>query len=231
MRISAFAFLLACASAAQGQLRPQPGSGSPHLQFVDYGPDQVVSLQAAPGYQVTVELAPDERIENVAVGDSGAWQVTANHRGDRLFIKAVQPGITTNMVVVTDARVYSFDLVPLFSAQADMAYIVRFRYPSDKPSVSGPLTTAEIELGRYRVRGSDTLKPNTIHDDGVHTYIDWPADQPLPAIYAMNAQGQEMLVNGNMRDGVMVLDSVQPNLVFRIDGKRATATRMKRGKS
>ena len=43
-----------------------------------YDPQQVVLLQVAAGYQLTLAFAPDERIESVAVGDSGAWQVTPN---------------------------------------------------------------------------------------------------------------------------------------------------------
>ncbi len=109
--------------AANGQVMPKPGPGDPRVQSVEYNPDQVVILQASLGYQMSVEFAPDERIENVAIGDSGAWQATPNRRGDRLFIKPVQGGVATNMVVVTDARTYAFELRP---AAGDMAFTVRF---------------------------------------------------------------------------------------------------------
>ena len=56
---------------AHAQVRPQPGSGDPRIQSVMYDADQVVQLQVPTGYELTVEFAPDERIENVAVGDSG----------------------------------------------------------------------------------------------------------------------------------------------------------------
>ena len=55
-----------------------------------YDADQVVPLQAAPGYQVMLEFGADERIENVAVGDSAAWQVTPNRSGDHVFVKPLQ---------------------------------------------------------------------------------------------------------------------------------------------
>jgi type IV secretion system protein VirB9 len=51
-------------------------------------------------------------------------------------VKAVQMGITTNMIVVTDARVYSFELAPLPGAQPDMAYSIRFRYPAPASSTT-----------------------------------------------------------------------------------------------
>ena len=195
---------------------------SMRVRMVDYVPDQVVRIETAPGYQLMIELAPDERVENVAVGDSGAWQVTANKRGDRLFVKPVQAGVTTNMIVITDVRHYSFELAPLSEPQPDTAYSIRFRYPA-------PVSRASAEAepsGRYKVSGNASLRPIGMYDDGVHTYIEWPADAALPAIYALDGNSKETLVNGMMRDGRMVIDSVQQRVVFRIDGRRATAVRM-----
>ena len=66
------ALLLLAAPTALAQVRPQPGPGDPRVQTVMFAPDQVVQLQAAPGYQITVALNPDERIESIALGDSAA---------------------------------------------------------------------------------------------------------------------------------------------------------------
>ena len=222
--LAALALVTAPAAA---QVRPQPGPGDRRLQTVDYAADQVVILEAAPGYQLTVELAPDEQIENVAVGDSGAWQVTANRRGDRLFIKPLQAGVTTNMTVITSARVYAMDLVPLYSPSPEMAYTVRFRYPEAAGETAEAPAEAEAPVeGRYRVSGARTLHPSRIGDDGRHTYIEWPAERAIPAVYGIAADGQETLVNGMMRDGVYVIDAVVPRLVFRIDRHLARAVRV-----
>jgi type IV secretion system protein VirB9 len=223
------AILLLAPSLAHAQAAPPPLAAppNPRLQSIEYGPDQVFTVRAAPGYQITVELAPDERIENVAVGDSGAWQVTANRRGDRLFVKALRSDVSTNMTVVTDARLYSFELVPLPGPQSDMAYALRFRYPS--PVAAAADTAGGVEQGRYKMRGAKALIPSGMHDDGVHTYIEWPVGRTLPAIYAVNDQGKETLVNGMMRDGRMVIDSIQAKLVFRIDNHSATAQRVASG--
>ena len=105
--------LCALVPGASAQVRPKPGTGDPRIQSVDFAPDQVVLIQGATGYSVTVELSPDEQVENVAVGDSSAWQVTANHRGDHLFVKNLISGVTTNMTVVTSAHTYYFELAPL----------------------------------------------------------------------------------------------------------------------
>jgi type IV secretion system protein VirB9 len=222
-------FLAVCAFiaaplSAQVRPKPAPSPADPHIQSVDYVPDQVVMVEGAPGYQVTVELSPDEQVETVAVGDSGAWQVVASRRGDHLFVKAIMGGVTTNMTVITNVRTYNFELAPV-SGSGDVPYTVRFRYP---PAASGgeePGATASGE-GRYRLGGDKALRPSEMSDDGTHTYIRWPKDRALPAVYSVGDGGQEMLVNGMMReDDIFVIDSVWRRLVFRIDDRTATANR------
>ena len=225
MRLAVAILLLALGpTPLVAQIKPEPGPGDPRIQSVLYDPNQVVQLQAAPGYQLGVEFASDEQIENVAVGDSSAWQVTPNRRGDHLFVKPVAAGVSTNLTVVTSARVYLFELIPLYGAAPDMAFTVRFRYPG------GAAAAAQEELPpidvAYRVSGARALRPSRIGDDGTHTYIEWPEDRSLPAVYAIDAQGQETLVNGGMRDGVFVIDGVAQRLVFRIDRNVARAVRI-----
>ena len=225
--VLALALALAAAPLA-AQVQPHGGSGDPRVQLVDYDADQVVQLQAAPGYQLTVQLGPDEQIENVAVGDSAAWQVTPNRRGDHLFVKPIQPGVATNLTVVTSVRVYLFELLPFAGSNGDMAFTVRFRYPD---AGTADTDTAEAEArveGRYRISGERSLRPSRISDDGRHTYIEWPSDRAIPAIYAVDARGRESLVNGMMRDDVFVVDSVAPRLVFRIDRHVSRANRIER---
>lgn len=224
MRLWLLAALVAAAPAA-AQVQPQPGPGDPRIQTILYDPNQIVQLQGAPGYQLSIEFAADEQIENVAVGDSGAWQVTPNRRGDHLFVKPIQAGVSTNMTVVTNVRVYLFELVP---AASEVAYTLRFRYPG-AAAIADAAPSAPVD-GRYRVSGARELRPSRIGDDGQHTYIQWPPDRALPAVYALNDAGQETLVNGAMRDDTFVIDSVQPRLVFRIDQHIARADRVDPGR-
>jgi type IV secretion system protein VirB9 len=229
LKKSLLLFLLALSAApAVAQIRPQPGPGDPHIRTVDFTPDQVVLLEGAPGYQITVELSPDEQVESVAVGDSGAWSVTANRAGDHLFVKALAGDVSTNMTVITSARLYNFELAPAASS-ADMAYAVRFRYPAAPPGPLQAVASGGGE-GRYRLRGDKEVQPSEISDDGSQTFIRWPRDRSLPAVYALGDTGQEMLVNGMMReDDVFVISSVWRKLVFRMDKHVARATRQSSG--
>lgn len=220
---------VAIPAAAAAQVRPVPGDGNPHLQSVAYDPTQIVQLEAAPGYQLTVELSPDEQVENVAVGDGAAWQVSVNHAGDHLFIKPHAP-VATNMTVITSVRVYNFDLYPSPAPMPDTPYTVRFTYPETAPVAPegqyvdvSPLRRAK---SRYRIGGDRMLRPDSVTSDGEHTYVHWPRDKPIPAVYAVSATGAETLANGAMRDDVYVVDGVPAKLVFRIDGRTAQATHL-----
>lgn len=77
----------------------------------------------------------------------------------------------------------------------------------------------------YRIGGASALRPAQIWDDGSHTYIVWPADSELPAVFSIGSDGREVLADGQMREGRYVLDRVHSSLVFRIDQARATARR------
>ena len=204
------------------EILPQSGIIDGRIQSVDYSPDDVVLIRAAAGYQVTIKFSTDERIENIAVGDSAAWQVATSRRGDYLFLKMLQNS-PTNLVVVTDAHVYNFTLVPAYSAAPDLPYIVKFRYPTAAKAAEAQ----EIRIrGRYKLSGARSLRPTSISDDGVHTFISWPEDSPLPAVYAIGFDGQEFLVNSSLREGKVVVDGVSSRLLFRLNRSVARAARV-----
>lgn len=220
MRVLAIILALLAAPLVP-QVRPLPGSGDPRLQTVIYNSNQIVQLPVAVGYQLTVELSPGERIENAALGDTGGWQVTANKRGDRLFIKR-QSGGATNLTVMTDARTYAFDLVPDEGSVAP--YIVRFVYPSDATAPTAS-ATAQPELNSYRIRGDKAIWPSAMGDDGVRTFIEWGPEAAMPAVFAIDETGHEITVDGHIRDGRYVIDSIKTKLIFRLGDDTATAER------
>ena len=224
--------VLAVLGPAHAQVRPQPGAGDPRLQTLSYDPGQIVELRGAPGYQLTVELSPDEQVQNVAVGDSGAWQVSVNKAGDHLFIRPSQAGVSTNMTVITSIRVYNFDLIPLAQPTPDMAYTVQFKYPAASADTGGGTDKRAIAhtASRYKIEGDHSLRPSMVSDDGVRTYVTWPADLPIPATFQIGDNGEERLVNGNMHGDQFVVDGVTKKLIFRIDQRLAFAVRLPPGK-
>ncbi len=112
----------------------------PRLVTRVYNATQVVKIHGRPGVQATIAFADDEKIENVAVGDSDKWQITPNKRANLLFARPLDAAAVTNMTVVTDKRTYLFDLVA--SAKDQPVYMLSFTYrdaPLAAPAIVAPI--------------------------------------------------------------------------------------------
>jgi type IV secretion system protein VirB9 len=214
------AALLALAAApASAAIAPHPGAGDPRIGEVLYDPAQVVELKGALGYQLTLEFDPLERIENVAIGDALGWQVTPNRKANLLFLKPMAQRPDTNMTVVTNLRRYEFQLSVRTKAKASqVAYTVRFVYPA--PAVAqvippAPPPPPQDKNHAYSYQGSTKVLPTRLFDDGEATYFTFAEGGDLPAIYAVEADGGEAVVNSHMRDGYIVVDRVAPAYVLK----------------
>ena len=206
-----------------------------------YSPDEVVRIEGKLNVQVTIKFDPDEHIENVAIGDSDAWQVTPNKRANLLFVKPLAPTAVTNMTVVTDRRSYFFDLVA--NPKAQPLYALAFEYPKSEnetePGLSGspgPANAGELAAARnpyaivnpaelnfdWRVKGDKKLLPEKVYDDGNTTFLTWAIGSPIPAVLIKDEEGTEGPVNFAVRGHVLVIDDVPREIILR--SGRAVAT-------
>ena len=225
MRYWFLIFLLVIAAPLSAQVRPIPGKGDPRLQTIDYSPDQIVQLGVASGYQLMVRFAPGERIETIAVGDSSGWQVTTNKRSDYLFIKTLGDGRATNMTVVTDARIYMFELIPSTPYGEGQAFSLSFTYPDDEMAAIAPI--AAVPRYRYHVSGTRALRPSLVIQDGPNIVIEWPESVALPAIFRIEEEGNETLVSSEIQNGRFKVAGHPKTLLFRLDKQVAKAVRVK----
>jgi type IV secretion system protein VirB9 len=213
----------------QAQIMDVPISGpvDPRVRMVLFREDAVVSLRGHYGYQMMVEFGGDERIENVSIGDSLAWQVTPNRRADTLFLKPIEFNAATNMSVVTSRRRYTFQLSAEEATGLDdpnIIYRVKFTYPAEPiPPVAEVASRATVIAGNmaYSVSGSPANVPARIYDDGTKTYFEWASGAATPAIFAIGPDGSEAVVNFIMQGNVMVVERVGPAFVLR-NGKEET---------
>lgn len=207
------------ALAAAWAMSPSRAEDS-RIRSVVYDPSDVVTLEAAAGYALVLELSGEERIDNIVVGDSGGWQVSPTKRGDRVVIKPSAGARATNMIVSTDVRRYVFTLQPAHDPGA-APFVVRFTYPQHAAAPTSVVTLA----ARYSLRGAKPLFPVLMTDDGRQTTIRWNDDTPLPAISATTNEGREAIVNGRMVNGDYVIEGVASRYIFRRDKAQAVATR------
>lgn len=81
------------------------------------------------------------------------------------------------------------------------------------------------ETVQYKLSGNWTVLPSSIHDDGARTYIQWGPTQSIPAVFGVDERGEEVLVDGHMREGSFTIDRVYARLVFRVDKAKGAARR------
>jgi len=220
---AAFAFLSCTAAVAAPDNR---------IRSLAYDSDQIVRIVGRAGIQSTIQFGADERIENVAVGDSSAWQITPNRRASLLFVKPLNAHSRTNMTVVTDRRTYMFDLVAGDKGMTAI-YALKFTYPNEKPlQVTKPVQPVAVAASQapaaltadklhfdWKTKGNGKLVPNRVFDDGSSLYLAWRSDTPLPAILTRTEDRQEGPVNYRISGDYIVISPIPANLVLRY-GKR-----------
>lgn len=233
-RPSPTAFLLACcigcvaAAMAAGQpflsaLRPDP-----RIRVVPYRADAVYRLRGYVGYQIDITFAPGERFVGLGVGDEKG--VTFAAKANHLFVKPRAAHVATNLTVLTNRRTYLFDYEagprPPDPTGADVIYALRFEYPTGRAGAAARArgrVAADLAAARhvrprnydYWFCGDPALKPLAAWDDGVQTTLVFGAHAELPAVFALNGDGSESLVNFDVQAGRLVVQRVARRLILR----------------
>ena len=199
------------------------------LVEVRYDAARVYRVEGKPKVQATIRFGEDEAIENVAVGDSNAWQITPNKRANLLFVKPLLARASTNMTVVTNKHTYLFDLVA--SPTAQPLYVLSFKYPEPpkakvdpaaqlaQNAAAAPETVAVPDPAllnfAWAKSGDSKLLPDNVFDDGEATFLSWPEGRAVPAILITNSAGIEGPVNFAVRGNTIVVEGVPAQIVLR----------------
>jgi type IV secretion system protein VirB9 len=234
------AILLALSTApVLAEKSPEPSPADARIRSVSYNPRDVVALQGAYGYAMSVRFADHERVHDVALGDSVAWQaqVTGDKRG--ILLKPVETNANTNLLVRTSERLYHFSLAGFEASGPNdprLTYAVHFHYPQDelrqqaaaadereriKSTEVAPALGPESYNWRYSWAGADRSKPLRVFDDGRFTYFQFEEGRPLPAIFAVDEEGNEALVNSHQRGNFTVVERRERQFSLR-DGNAVT---------
>ncbi len=225
-------------SPLQAQEVVQEQSRDPRLVEIHYDPMQIIRVEGRVNVQATIRFEAGEAIQNVAIGDSQKWQVTPSRSANILFVKPLAERAATNLTVVTDRRVYLFDLVASNSHRNPL-YVMSFTFPevemaedqaelADAPASESAnalemaaATDALAVLDPSRLNfawageGDRHLLPERIYDDGEATFLAWSADAPMPAILVKDEDGTEGPVNFAVRGDTIVIDLVPAEIILR----------------
>lgn len=236
LAFSVFAFITATPALAQDATRhvaqtnevatrgPKDASAIGALLEFAYERGALYAVEASPQRITDIALEPGETLLSVSAGDTTRWIVGDAHSGfgatsqAHVLVKPNAANLATNLVVMTDRRVYHIQLKSL--AGAAMA-AVSWRYPAVMMLVDTPapvtmppappppaFTPAKLNL-RYRIEGDKPAwRPLAAFDDGQQTFIEMPAKvktMEAPPLFIVGDEGPE-LVNYRVQDQYYVVD-------------------------
>jgi type IV secretion system protein VirB9 len=250
IRLTLFASVLAMSVPVVAQGVEPGANADPRLVTQVFDETQVYTIKGKVKVQTTIKFAPDETIQNVAIGDSTAWQVQPNQAQTLLFVKPLAVTASTNMTVVTSRRTYLFDLDA--SPRNAPLYVLQFRYPElERAAEEARLAAAAqaeqdranaLELAaasdpyavvdparlnfKWATDGKSDLFPERTYDDGEATFLTWAEGTSIPAILTTNEEGDEGPVNFTVRGETVVLDTVPMKIVLRAGKDSATLTNL-----
>ncbi len=222
---------------------PVPSPYDKRIRVFTYSPEMVYNLHCAVGMTTQIALAPGEGlIEDPHVGDSIEWRITGGPTN--IYIKPVRPDITTSLSLVTNKRIYQFQLFS--GGTSDYEQMVSFHYPREEEKlriaevqvkheqeaaaaqqqsqlVSMQLNPTDLSFA-YDVKGDAPFRPLNVFNDGKFTYLLMPKLQDLPAAFLVDAQGKLTLVNYIRRGSYLVIERVASQLMLKLGKEQVEIT-------
>lgn len=222
-----------------------------------YGIGNQPVIATTPLALTVVSLEPGEKVTNVSSGDPLRWSYALAYSGQEkqrqahIMVKPAQINISTDLVITTDKRIYSLHMTAINNGK--YMHNVRFWYPQDlqeywnnynieqvqkvnKEQQDVVATVPNVNLNNLNFSysmtnggwSSPSWKPVRIFDDGVHTYIQFPAtlsSRDMPALFVLNGKDKE-LVNYRSKPPYFVVDKIFSNavLISGVGNTRSTVT-------
>ncbi|HHW4679567.1 MAG TPA: TrbG/VirB9 family P-type conjugative transfer protein [Xylella sp.] len=187
-------------------------ANDPRIRTEIYDKSSVYNVHTQIGRASLIQLEDDESLvispsSVLGIGDAEAWNLGV--RGNNIVLKPTQKMPQTNVIVVTNKRTYSFELLAT-PKDAAPTYILRFRYPDTEAAKAaaeakrGQITAAAraektVINTDYVWRGDNALlKPTAAYDDGRFTRLVYDHSGELPVFFKVLPDGTEALLNSNI---------------------------------
>lgn len=195
---------LAVAIQMQPQIKREKG-----ITRYPYG-DAQVTIRCPILRVCDVELQAGETIMQVLLGDAKRWHAVQSSHGNKnaltphVGVKPTEKGISTNLVVYTDKRLYLIEL-----AEGGKGERVGFLYPDEKqPKVQRvEVSPHAVEIERYSMSGNAPWRPVRVWDDNTRVMIELAPDvrtSELPVLF-ITTNGRDELVNFVVKENIIVV--------------------------
>jgi type IV secretion system protein VirB9 len=170
------------------------------------------------------------------------WRTADGKSIQLVIIKPLESGLSTNMVLVTNKRIYQ---IILSSTRDSYMPMVRFRYPMDRHFITAQtiedkrIKSEQDSEGYYLSYNYKVVSgwwlagwfkpewtPVEVWDDGRKTYIKLPRgvlQMEYPAVF----EESNYIVNYRVNENVMILDKLIKKATLVLNGKRVKIIKMK----
>ncbi|HWG71708.1 MAG TPA: TrbG/VirB9 family P-type conjugative transfer protein [Steroidobacteraceae bacterium] len=220
---------LLCCAVVRSETVPAPGNIDGRIRTAAYNGEEVYKLRGFVGYQIDLQFEPGEVFAGLGAGDLEGLSFVG--QDNHLFLKPKAAKVATNLTVLTNRRHYQFDYTAVSQRPAaddpSVIYALRFTYepPPAQSAAAAAARRVDSELDAasdkrarnidYWYCGQATLRPVAASDDGVHTRLRFAANSDLPAIFVLNDDGKESLLNFSMDAGDVIVHRVAKRFVLR----------------
>jgi len=233
---SATAITLALSFPTFAATLPIAGGSDPRIQYFSFLEGDVYELPLTVGIVTTLVFDDEATLTSAQIGDSSSWHVERLSTKNMLALKPLRNDGATNLTVTdSEGRLYTFDLKPQPSYAGGSVYRIHFSYPDRDHKRRQEKAKLDIQRAKFRemldgrreanraytYAGAASLRPTRMFDDGTKTYLSFPKNAPRPAIFLVNPDGTERIVEHRSVDEFLIVDLVGRQFTLR-DGTAAT---------
>lgn len=245
LRPSASALVRVDAANRAAKQEPSRDSYIGAVQVYAWTEGGLYRLYTAPEQISDIALESGENLVSVAAGDTARWVIgdttsgTGAQRRTHILLKPSAAGLSTNLVIATDRRVYHLELSSSpKSAMASVSWI----YPEDPLlALRGAITsdasvTPDVAVEAlnfdYRIEGDrPAWRPVRAFDDGHQVFIEFPpglSEGEAPPLFVTGERGRVELVNYRLRGRYYVVDGLFSSAELRLGERRQQVVRIVR---
>jgi type IV secretion system protein TrbG len=181
--------------------------------------------------------------EGRGIGGATDWRrCTGATQRVHVLVKPTKAGLSTNLVVLTDRRVYHLEAT---STERTWMASVSWSYPQDlvvtlrakeRAAEAAAPVAAGVPLERLRFRYAITgdkpaWRPLRAFDDGERVYIQFPAgigQGEMPPLFVIGPAGETQLVNYRVRSPYYIVDRLFGAAELRLGAQKQDVVRIAR---
>lgn len=227
-----FVGLTTITTSAFANQNPRSLATDNRIKVVGYNENDVVTVVGSHLVATGIRFSQEESVLSIVNGDPIAWTTAVNKALPYMvYIKPVLPDSNTNMTVVTNKHVYQFHLVTHSCNSASskaVTYMLSFKYPEEEKAklerdvmglqktFLGSISSDPVEWNyNYSFFGSRNIAPIQAVDNGTFTIFKFQKHVPIPAIFAVDTNQNESLLNFKVQGDYVFVQGVRHQYTFR----------------